>query len=157
MLKIIALICLFLLPFYIMRRFANREEVFHKNVASGDDFLSKNKATEGVHTSESGLQYIILEKGGGDTCATLSDRVRVHYHGELLDGHVFDSSMEHQDPVELKVSEVIEGWQEALQNMVVGDKAKLFVPNHLAYGKNPVGDIPPGSVLIFDLHLLEIL
>lgn len=128
-----------------------------ENKASGAAFLEKNKAEAGVVTTESGLQYIVLKEGEGDA-PTAADQVRVHYTGKLLDGEVFDSSYERNQPVTFYVRSVIPGWTEALQLMKPGAEYKLFIPSDLAYGENgnPRGGIGPNEVLIFDVKLIDI-
>src|SRR5579872_4800668 len=126
------------------------------NKKLGQDFLAANKNKPGVVTTPSGLQYTVLKEGTGPKPA-LTDMVRVHYHGTLIDGKVFDSSVERGQPIELAVNGVIPGWTEALQMMPVGSKWKLFVPSNLAYGDQQAGPmIAPGSTLIFDVELLDI-
>ena len=122
----------------------------------GQDFLAANKSKPGVVTTPSGLQYLVLKTGTGPKPA-LTDMVRVHYHGTLIDGKVFDSSVERGQPIELSVNGVIPGWTEALQMMPVGSKWKLFIPSNLAYGDQQAGPmIAPGSTLVFDVELLDI-
>ncbi len=122
----------------------------------GNKFLEENKAREGVITTESGLQYEILKEGDGPKPAA-TDRVRVHYHGTLLDGTVFDSSVDRGEPAVFGVNRVIPGWTEALQLMPVGSKWKVFIPGDLAYGdRGAGGDIGPNATLIFEVELLEI-
>lgn len=122
----------------------------------GQDFLAANKNKPGVVTTSSGLQYLVLKTGTGPKPA-LTDMVRVHYHGTLIDGKVFDSSVERGQPIELSVNGVIPGWTEALQMMPVGSKWKLFIPSNLAYGDQQAGPmIAPGSTLVFDVELLDI-
>jgi FKBP-type peptidyl-prolyl cis-trans isomerase FklB len=126
------------------------------NKKLGLDFLAANKNKPGVVTTPSGLQYTILQAGTGPKPA-LTDMVRVHYHGTLIDGKVFDSSVERGKPIELSVNGVIPGWTEALQLMPVGSKWKLFIPSNLAYGDQAAGPmIGPGSTLIFEVELLDI-
>jgi FKBP-type peptidyl-prolyl cis-trans isomerase FklB len=126
------------------------------NKKLGQDFLAANMKKPGVATTPSGLQYQILKEGTGPKPA-LTDMVRVHYHGTLIDGRVFDSSVDRGQPIELTVNGVIPGWTEALQLMPVGSKWKLFVPANLAYGDRQAGQmIAPGSTLIFDVELLDI-
>ena len=126
------------------------------NKKVGLDFLAANKNKPGVVTTPSGLQYTILKEGTGPKPA-LTDMVRVHYPGTLIDGRVFDSSVERGQPIELAVNGVIPGWTEALQMMPVGSKWKLFVPSNLAYGDQQAGPmIAPGSTLIFEVELLDI-
>ena len=127
-----------------------------ENVAAGTKFLADNKKREGVKVTESGLQYEIISAGKGEKPTPL-DTVTVHYHGTLIDGTVFDSSIERQTPATFPVNGVIAGWTEALQLMQVGAKYKLFIPADLAYGKSGAGrDIGPNSTLIFEVELLSI-
>lgn len=126
------------------------------NKKIGDDFLAANKTKPGVVTTASGLQYLILKEGTGPKPGP-SDTVRCHYHGTLIDGKVFDSSVDRGQPIELTVNRVIPGWTEALQLMPVGSKWRLFVPSNLAYGDQQAGPlIAPGSTLIFEVELLDI-
>lgn len=122
----------------------------------GDDFLAANKKKKGVITTKSGLQYRVLKSGTGATPKT-TDTVSAHYHGTLIDGSVFDSSVERKMPLEIPVTGVIKGWTEALLLMKVGDKWELTIPSELAYGpRSPGGKIGPNSVLIFEIELLAI-
>ena len=122
----------------------------------GEVFLAANKKKAGVVELPSGLQYEVMKEGTGAK-PTLNDRVRVHYHGTLINGTVFESSVERGEPIEFGVSGVIPGWTEALLMMPVGSKWKLFIPSSLAYGDNQAGkDIKPGSTLIFEVELLDI-
>ena len=125
------------------------------NKKAGEAWLAENKKKPGVISTASGLQYKI-EKEGTGAKPKASDQVKVHYHGTLTDGTVFDSSVERGQPITLGLSNVIPGWTEALQLMPVGSKWKLFIPSDLAYGDNPAGKIPEGSTLIFDVELIEI-
>ncbi len=129
-----------------------------ENLAATETFLSSNAAKEGVTTTASGLQYLVLESGPADgSSPTANDAVLAHYHGTLIDGTVFDSSVDRGEPAEFGLSQVISGWTEALQLMKVGDKWRLFLPPNLAYGEqSPTPAIPPNSALIFDVELLEI-
>jgi FKBP-type peptidyl-prolyl cis-trans isomerase len=126
-----------------------------KQLKAGNDYLAKNKTRAGVKVTASGLQYEVLKSGFGPKPKT-TDKVQVHYHGTLIDGTVFDSSVERKEPVEFPVTGVIPGWVEALQLMSVGDKWKLTVPSALAYGPRGRPGIPPNSVLIFEVELLAI-
>ncbi|MFV1994878.1 MAG: FKBP-type peptidyl-prolyl cis-trans isomerase [Verrucomicrobiales bacterium] len=127
-----------------------------KNAEAGKDFLAKNGKKEGVVITESGLQYQVLTAGEGPK-PTLSDKISAHYHGTLIDGTVFDSSVDRGQPASFPVSGVIPGWTEALQLMPQGSKWRLFVPSSLAYGERGAGSsIGPHSTLIFDVELLEI-
>ncbi len=124
--------------------------------ASGEEFLAENAKKDGVKTTASGLQYKVIKSGTGPT-PKASDTVKVHYHGTLIDGTVFDSSVQRGEPITFPVTGVIPGWVEALQMMKVGDKWQLFIPAKLAYGEHsPTPAIPPNSVLIFEVELLGI-
>ena len=137
-------------------RNAESTKVSDENKKIGTAFLTDNKAKPGVMTTKSGLQYSV-EKEGTGAKPTATDRVKVHYTGKLLDGKVFDSSVERGQPAEFGVTEVIKGWTEALQLMPVGSKWKLYIPSDLAYGDRGAGaDIKPGSTLMFDVELLDI-
>ena len=124
--------------------------------AKSIEYLATNGQRPEVTTTESGLQYEILTAGDGPKPAA-TDRVRVHYHGTLIDGTVFDSSVQRGTPAEFPVNGVIRGWVEALQLMPVGSKWKLHIPADIAYGERGQGSIPGGAALIFDVELLEIL
>ncbi len=124
--------------------------------AAGEAFLAENGKKPGVITTPSGLQYTILKSGTGDS-PKASDTVTVHYTGTLIDGTVFDSSVQRGVPASFPVNQVIPGWTEALQLMKVGDKWKLFIPSNLAYGaQSPGPGIPANSMLIFEVELLSI-
>lgn len=125
------------------------------NKKAGDDFLAANGKRAEVKTTPSGLQYEVLEEGRGATPQT-GDRVTVHYTGKLIDGSVFDSSVDRGVPATFGVTQVIPGWVEALQLMKVGAKYRLFIPSQLAYGEQGAGPIGPNQTLIFDVELLEI-
>ncbi len=133
------------------------QEARHKAaIEAGDRFLAENAKREEVVTLESGLQYEVIRKGEGKSPSP-SDKVTVHYQGQLLDGTVFDSSLKRGQPATFGVTQVIQGWVEALQRMKVGAKWRLFVPWKLAYGSRGAGDtIGPYSTLIFDVELLGI-
>jgi FKBP-type peptidyl-prolyl cis-trans isomerase len=136
------------------RQAADREA--QANLEEGNKFLEENKAREGVTTTESGLQYEVLTEGTGEK-PTATDKVRVHYHGTLIDGTVFDSSVDRGEPAVFGVNQVIPGWTEALQLMPVGSKWKVFIPSNLAYGPRGAGaDIGPNAALVFEVELLEI-
>ena len=122
----------------------------------GEKFLVENKAKDGVKTTDSGLQYVVLKEGKGEAPKATS-RVKVHYHGTLIDGTVFDSSVDRGEPTEFGVNQVIKGWTEGLQLMKVGAKYKFFIPQDLAYGAQQRGaNIKPFSPLVFEVELLEI-
>jgi len=125
--------------------------------AAGEAFLDENAKRDEVNVTESGLQYEVLASGDG-AMPEASSRVRVHYHGTLVDGTVFDSSVERGEPIEFDVGGVIAGWTEALQLMKSGDKWKLYIPHELAYGANGAGGvIGPYQALIFEVELIDVL
>lgn len=121
----------------------------------GKKFLEENAKRDGVITLESGLQYEIITEGSGDKPA-VDSTVQVHYHGTLVDGSVFDSSVERGQPAEFPVNRVIAGWTEALQLMPTGSKWRLYIPHDLAYGAQGSGRIAPYSALVFDVDLLAV-
>lgn len=142
----------------IIRRFfeAEGEKESQQNLEEGNAFLQKNKSREGIQITPSGLQYEIIKQGEGPK-PQAEDQVRVHYQGTLIDGTVFDSSVERGQPAVFGVTQVIPGWTEALQMMPVGSKWKIYLPSELAYGQRGAGaDIGPNSVLVFEVELLEI-
>jgi FKBP-type peptidyl-prolyl cis-trans isomerase FklB len=122
----------------------------------GEKFLVENALREGVITTPSGLQYEIIKKGKGKTTPTATDVVKVHYHGTLINGTVFDSSVERNEPISFALTQVIPGWTEGLQLMTVGSKYKFYIPQELGYGSQQAGSIPPYSTLIFEVELLDI-
>jgi FKBP-type peptidyl-prolyl cis-trans isomerase FklB len=127
------------------------------NKKLGAAFLDENKTKPGIVSLASGLQYQVLTAGTGPKPAA-TDKVRCHYEGSLLDGTIFDSSVKRGQPLEITVNGVIAGWTEALQLMPVGSKWRLFIPSNLAYGDRQAGqEIKPGSTLIFEVELLEII
>ena len=131
-------------------------EKFEMNKQVGGEFLRINKEKRGVVTLPSGLQYEVLKTGDGQKPGP-NDKVRCHYHGTLIDGRVFDSSVERGQPAVFGVSQVIRGWTEALQLMNVGSKWRLFIPSDMAYGAHGAGEaIEPNMTLIFDVELLGI-
>ncbi|WP_394251937.1 FKBP-type peptidyl-prolyl cis-trans isomerase [Vibrio profundi] len=154
--KFVFPIIIFILAAFFIYRTWNNHKAADENFEKGQAFLIENGKKEGVITTESGLQYLVLEEGTGTVKPTASNRVKVHYHGTLIDGTVFDSSVDRGEPITFGVKQVIKGWQEGLQYMVEGQKIRLFVPSTLAYGKGGTGPIPPASTLIFDVELLEI-
>lgn len=132
-------------------------KMFNQNKVEGEAFLAENQKRNEVSTTPSGLQFEVLIEGDGHK-PTANDTVTVHYHGSLIDGTVFDSSIERGQPASFGVNQVIPGWTEALQLMPVGAKYRLYIPQEIAYGANPHpgGPILPFSALIFDVELLEI-
>lgn len=135
---------------------ARRAEMAEDNAKAGAEFLAANAKKEGVKTTPSGLQYIVLKEGKGKKPGP-TDEVEVHYHGTLTNGKVFDSSVERGEPASFPVNRVIPGWTEALQMMTEGSKWRVFIPSKLAYkerGAPPV--IGPNEVLIFEIELLHV-
>ena len=133
-----------------------QKERLELNKKAGEEFLNINKGKAGVVTLPSGLQYQVLKQGEG-VKPTAADKVKCHYHGTLINGTVFDSSVQRGEPAVFGVSQVIPGWVEALQLMPVGSKWRLFIPSDLAYGERGAGDaIEPNSALVFDVELLDI-
>jgi FKBP-type peptidyl-prolyl cis-trans isomerase len=125
------------------------------NIKAANAFLEANKSKPGIQTTASGLQYEVISSGTGAKPKP-ENTVEVHYHGTLIDGTVFDSSVQRGETIEFPVMRVIPGWTEALQLMSVGDKWRLFIPPGLAYGPRAAGKIPPNSALIFEVELIAI-
>jgi len=135
---------------------AVQAEAAGDNMAASQAFLEENQAKEGVETTESGLQYKVVEQGDGPMPG-VNDEVTVHYRGTLIDGTQFDSSYDRGEPATFSVGAVIPGWTEALQLMPVGSKYELYIPPGLAYGERGAGGrIGPNEALIFEVELLEI-
>lgn len=126
------------------------------NIAAGKKFLEENALNKSVFTTKSGLQYKIVKKGTGKK-PKATDKVKVHYTGKLIDGTVFDSSVERGEPIEFPLNQVIPGWTEGLQLMTEGSVYTLYIPHNLGYGEQPMGAIPPGSTLIFEVELIKVL
>lgn len=123
--------------------------------AKGAAFLAENKKKDGVVETASGLQYKVVKMGTGAK-PSATDKVKVHYHGTLIDGTVFDSSVERGEPITFGLNQVIAGWTEGVQLMPVGSKFIFYIPSNLAYGDHAAGSIKPGSTLIFEVELLDI-
>jgi FKBP-type peptidyl-prolyl cis-trans isomerase FklB len=133
-----------------------QEEITKMNMQQGEAFLTENAKREEVTVLASGLQYEVLSEGTG-TIPGPGSKVTTHYTGTLIDGTLFDSSVERGEPISFPVNGVIQGWQEALQIMPQGSKWKLYIPQELAYGARGAGNvIPPFSALIFEIELLEV-
>ncbi len=135
---------------------ANNQKAAALNLEKGSAFLAENSKKDGVKTTASGLQYQVLQSGNGDSHPTASSTVRVHYHGTLIDGTVFDSSVERGETISFPLNRVIPGWTEGVQLMKKGDKFRFYIPSNLGYGNRSAGKIPAGSTLIFDVELFEI-
>jgi FKBP-type peptidyl-prolyl cis-trans isomerase len=140
---------------YLQKLSQQRNE---KNLKEGQEFLAENKEKEGVKTTESGLQYKVIEEGSGAT-PDANDTVRVHYEGKTIDGETFENSRDQGEPVEFPVNRVISGWTEGLQLMKEGGHYKFFIPTELGYGTRvrPGGKIEPNEALIFDVELIEVI
>lgn len=143
---------------FMARQQEAAQNALASNLAAAETFLAENGQRSGVVTLDSGLQYEVLESGAaGGASPTPTNSVLAHYHGTLIDGTVFDSSVQRGEPASFGVTQVIAGWTEALQLMKVGDKWRLFIPPGMAYGEaSPTPAIPPNSALIFDVELLEV-
>lgn len=152
---ILAIGAIILVVFYFYNK-ANVKKVSHENIKLGKEYLDFNKTQEGVSETESGLQYQILTKGEGEVHPTPTSKVKVHYHGTLIDGTVFDSSVDRGQSISFGLNQVISGWTEGVQLMVEGDKMRFVIPSHLAYGNRNAGKITAGSTLIFEVELLAV-
>jgi peptidylprolyl isomerase len=154
--KIAIIIIIIACVAYYFYSSANNQKNAVINHEQGSAFLADNAQKEGVKTTASGLQYLVLQQGNGDRHPTASSTVRVHYQGTLINGTVFDSSVERGETISFPLNRVIPGWTEGVQLMKVGDKFRFFIPSGLGYGNRSTGKIPAGSVLIFDVELFEI-
>ena len=152
---VIWIVVIALVVFFFNQR-GNDKKIAAENHMKAKEFLANNGVVENVIETASGLQYQVLNKGEGTEHPTASSTVKVHYHGTLLDGTVFDSSVDRGSPISFGLNQVIRGWTEGVQLMVVGDKYKLYIPSHLGYGNKSAGAISAGSLLIFEVELLEI-
>lgn len=153
--KYVLILLAVLALWYVVQQFMNTGKA-KDNVELGKSFLEENSKVDGVQTTESGLQYLVLEPGTGSVHPGATDKVKVHYHGTLIDGTVFDSSVDRGETISFGLNQVIPGWTEGLQLMVEGEKSRFFIPSTLAYGNRAAGKIAPGSTLIFDVELLGI-
>ncbi|MGL5727855.1 MAG: FKBP-type peptidyl-prolyl cis-trans isomerase [Plesiomonas sp.] len=154
--KIILVLAVIIVVIFFIKNMSGNSGQAAENRQAGIDFLAQNKVKLGVMTTDSGLQYQVLQAGTGTEHPTATDTVTVHYHGTLIDGTVFDSSVERGEPIALPLNRVIKGWTEGIPLMVVGEKTRFFIPNELAYGNRAAGKIPSGAALIFDVELLSI-
>lgn len=152
---IVAIVAIAAVFFYFYRSSGDRQ-LAEQNAQLGQEFLLVNQQDPEVQTTASGLQYRVISAGTGTVHPKPGDRVMVHYHGTLIDGTVFDSSVDRGQPIEFGLNQVIKGWTEGLQLMVTGEKARLFIPSELGYGQRSAGAIPAGSTLVFDVELLSI-
>ncbi len=134
---------------------ARNNPVARENIEKGEKYIQEISNNKSVYTTKSGLKYRCLKEGNGKRPAA-TDRVKVHYTGKLIDGKVFDSSVERGAPLTFPLNQVIPGWTEGLQLMDEGSKYLLYIPYYLGYGTRDMGDIPAGSTLVFEVELLEI-
>ena len=155
---IILVIAIVLIGFYfLLNSVGSTSEEIAANKRAGAEFMEINKTVKGVKITSSGLQYLVLQEGTGTKHPLAADRVKVHYEGKLLDGTVFDSSVKRGKPISFGLNQVIKGWTEGVQLMVVGEKTCFCIPADMAYGNKGTGsDIPGGSTLIFEVDLLGI-
>jgi peptidylprolyl isomerase len=154
--KIILAVVVIVVIVLFMRRSGGDPKLAEFNKEQGQTYLEENAKNVNVNTTDSGLQYEVLTQGTGTEHPTATDRVKVHYHGTLIDGTVFDSSVDRGEPISFGLNQVIKGWTEGVQLMVVGEKSKFTIPSEIAYGNRAAGKIPPGSVLVFEIELLGI-
>ena len=156
MMNLLVVVITVLLVYLFTKRFHNSKKQTGVNIQKGQEFIDLHKDDQGVTLLESGMLYQVLREGTGEAHPAPSDKVTVHYHGTLIDGTVFDSSVDRGQTIDFYLNQVIPGWTEGLQKMVVGEKARLSIPSNLAYGNRSVGTIPGGSLLIFDVELIAI-
>jgi peptidylprolyl isomerase len=156
MTEIILIAAVICVGWLLIRSQKQNKQQAQQNRAAGREFLQQNGQNPDVTTTSSGLQYQIIQPGSGTEHPSASAKVQVHYHGTLIDGRVFDSSVDRGEPISFGLNQVIKGWTEGVQLMVVGEKRRLFIPADLAYGDGSAGIITPGSTLIFEVELLAI-
>ena len=140
---------------YQIRQQKGAQEQAEKNIEKGKKFLAENRNNKSIYQTASGLQYKIVKQGTGNKPKP-TDKIKFHYKGSLLDGTVFDSSYDRGQPLTGNVNQFIKGWIEGLQLLPEGSKYIFYIPSNLGYGNQQAGAIPPGSVLIFEVELLEI-
>ncbi len=134
----------------------NMQKQADKNKIAGAKFMEENAKNKDIKQTESGIQYKIIKEGNSTLHPSATDKVKVHYTGTLLDGTVFDSSVQRGEPISFPLNQVIPGWTEGVQLMVPGSVYKFWIPSNLAYGDRNIGSIPPGSTLVFEIELIEI-
>ncbi len=156
MLKSLAIIAIVIGVLLAFKYLSSNSESSKQALADGKKFLEDNKAKANIQVTASGLQYEFLQQGEGGAMPGAKDKVEVHYHGTLIDGTVFDSSVERGATITFGLNQVIKGWTEGLQLMAEGDKVRLYIPAELAYGSRRAGKIPANSALIFDVELIKI-
>ena len=156
MINIILAVVIAILCVLIFKNSKKAKQQAIANAQIESDYLVANAKVDGVLETASGLQYKVLHKGENTNTPNPTSMVNVHYHGTLIDGTVFDSSVERKSPISFGLHQVIKGWTEGLQLMSPGDKFQFYIPHQLAYGEKRVGSIPPASLLIFEVELLAI-
>ncbi|NOU52547.1 FKBP-type peptidyl-prolyl cis-trans isomerase [Pseudoalteromonas sp. JBTF-M23] len=154
--NIILLVVILVLAGLVYKQSKTQKQSSQFNRKAAQEFLAQNATKEGIQTTASGLQYEVLQSGSGEVHPTETSKVKVHYHGTLLDGAVFDSSVLRDSPISFGLNQVIPGWTEGVQLMKVGDKFRFFIDPDLGYGDRAAGKIEPGSLLIFEVELLAI-
>ncbi|MCF2910625.1 peptidylprolyl isomerase [Pseudoalteromonas rubra] len=154
--NIILVLVIVVLGWLIFKNGKQQKQAAAGNRIEAAEFLAQNGQKSGVTTTDSGLQYEVLNKGDGTEHPSATDKVTVHYHGTLLDGSVFDSSVVRGESISFGLNQVIPGWTEGVQLMTVGDKFRFFIGPDLGYGDRAAGKIAPGSLLIFEVELLAI-
>ncbi|MGH1462617.1 MAG: FKBP-type peptidyl-prolyl cis-trans isomerase [Neptuniibacter sp.] len=155
MFEILLLLGVLATGYFIYKQMLSNKKQTIENKQTGISFLQENSQKPDVITTPSGLQYLILVKEPDGEKPQATSTVKVHYHGTLIDGRVFDSSVDRGEPIEFKLNQVIKGWTEGLQLMSKGDKVRFFIPPELAYGDGSVAIITPGSTLIFEVELID--
>ncbi|WP_277054253.1 FKBP-type peptidyl-prolyl cis-trans isomerase [Pseudoalteromonas marina] len=156
MINIILAVVIAILCVLIFKNSKKAKQQAIANAQIESDYLVANAKVDGVLETASGLQYKVLHKGENNNTPSPTSMVNVHYHGTLIDGTVFDSSVERKSPISFGLHQVIKGWTEGLQLMSPGDKFQFYIPHQLAYGEKRLGSIPPASLLIFEVELLAI-
>ncbi|UOB74531.1 MULTISPECIES: FKBP-type peptidyl-prolyl cis-trans isomerase [unclassified Pseudoalteromonas] len=156
MINIILAVVIAILCVLIFKNSKKAKQQAISNAQIESDYLVANAKVDGVLETASGLQYKVMHKGENSNTPSPTSMVNVHYHGTLIDGTVFDSSVERKSPISFGLHQVIKGWTEGLQLMSPGDKFQFYIPHQLAYGEKRVGSIPPASLLIFEVELLAI-
>ncbi|OHU85733.1 MULTISPECIES: FKBP-type peptidyl-prolyl cis-trans isomerase [Pseudoalteromonas] len=154
--NIILLVVILVMAGLVYKQSKQQKQSAQYNRTAAKEFLEQNANKPNIKSTESGLQYEVLTEGSGQSHPTSSSKVKVHYHGTLLDGSVFDSSVLRDSPISFGLNQVIPGWTEGVQLMKEGDKFRFFISPDLGYGDRAAGKIEPGSLLIFEVELLAI-
>ncbi|MEI5640864.1 MULTISPECIES: FKBP-type peptidyl-prolyl cis-trans isomerase [unclassified Pseudoalteromonas] len=154
--NIILIVVALVIALVFFRGGQKQKQVAQYNRVQAADFLKENEKREEVHKTDSGLQYEVITETEEGASPGPSSRVKVHYHGTLLDGTVFDSSVNRGEPISFGLNQVIPGWTEGLQLMTEGDKYRFWIGPDLGYGDRGAGQIEPGSLLVFEVELLSV-